>query len=199
MNRHIPAQQSAHDPAGPVSPAPPDGQADQADQARRTTGRSTGRAAVIALAALVLAIPTLLQLPPVHDAMADAHVLPRAASFSTLALKEANDLDDTVRPDGRTAFTFVATNEGEETKTYTWTVSVTTGDDAPAVIRGGELELAGGAAAEVPVALRLDHCRRRNVITVTLDGPDERSPSVGYPVLWHGGREWKSAGGPSCG
>jgi hypothetical protein len=141
----------------------------------------------------------VLQVPSVRSALRDAKVLPTSTSFSTLTFKEAGDLEDTVQPDGSTGFTVIATNEGDRSKSYTWKVTVTTGEDAPALLRSGPLVLAGHQTAEVPVQLRLEHCRKRNMITVSLDGPDERSPVISYPVLWHGGREWKASGGPSCG
>lgn len=159
---------------------------------------STGRLAVLAVAAATVAAPSVAQVASVRTHLMAAGLLPERAGFTELSIKQYDALYATVTFEGEVRFDVVATNTSRAPTDYIW--SATVGPERAAIrVDGGRLELAGGASREIPLHFAIPDCQERNRITVRLTAKGQRAPEVHYWVLPRGSAAWKISGGPSCG
>jgi hypothetical protein len=163
-------------------------------RARSLIGSVAAAAALVA----VVAVPSVAQTSGVHRWLGSVGLVPTSASFSELALTQYDDLYHTVDNAGHTKFDAVATNVSTKSKSYTWTVSVGPVGKAQ-LMQHGKLTLAGGQSATIKVHFLIPDCHQRNLVTVALNGPDARQPSLHYWVLDRTSAAWRESGGPGCG
>jgi hypothetical protein len=145
----------------------------------------------------VLAAPSVAQTTGVHRLLDSVGLTSQPASFTTLTLNGSDQLYKLVDWYGKTSFSFVATNEGTAPKSYTW--AVTSGpQSAPRTVAHGTFSLAGKQSATEKVHFTIADCSQRNLVTVSLQGPDARQPAVHFWVLDRKSAAWKASGGPGC-
>jgi hypothetical protein len=145
----------------------------------------------------VLAVPSVAQTTGVHHWLGSVGLVPTSASFTDLSLDGSDRLYKTVDWYGHVTFSFVATNTGTTTKHYTWSVASGPQDNQRTVAHG-TFSLAGKASLRIPVKFTIADCAQRNLINVTLHGPDQRQPALHFWVLDRRSAAWKASGGPGC-